>query len=205
MSKISELRARIASGEIKPSTGGSSGPKVGEGTFTCLVEGATFEKGNNGNPRGLIKAKVLSGGTDAEVGGTINIYVQTMNQKFAEQSIAEWAGILGVYGITDEKIYDDCDDLQDIIANIMSIANKLGMKGKLKLVIKRKDQNKPDEKGNKRFYNDIVEAVPYVELTAEQQADKELDDAFGKDPVKTEAPVETPVTPVVKPKLWAAK
>ena len=72
MTNISELRARIANGDIK--TGGAHTPKVGAGTFTVLVTESAYGKGNNGNPRIMMTCKVLSGGVnDPLYGSTLRL------------------------------------------------------------------------------------------------------------------------------------
>ena len=199
MSTVQELRAKIAKGEIKPSTGGSNGPKVGEGLFTILVTEAIFGKGESGTLRGMVNCKVLSGGTDAEVGGQFKLYIQTQNQKFLESSIAEWDGILTKLGVDQSKIYDDADDLNEVVNNLMNITNKLAIKGKVKLVIKRKEQAGTDSKGHKRYYNDIQSVVepetvaPAAETKAETVTEAQVS-----------APVAEPVAPAKKKKSWEA-
>ena len=202
MSTVQELRAKIAKGEIKPSTGGSNGPKVGEGLFTILVTEAIFGKGESGTLRGMVNCKVLSGGTDAEVGGQFKLYIQTQNQKFLESSIAEWDGILTKLGVDQSKIYDDADDLNEVVNNLMNITNKLAIKGKVKLVIKRKEQVGTDSKGHKRYYNDIQSVVepeavaPVTAPVAEVVEEDEL-------PFKGEVPATT-AAPAKKKKSWEA-
>ncbi len=151
---VSTLRARIAAGEVK--TGGGGGPKVGEGLFNCLITEAVYGKGNNGNDRAMFTAKVISGGTDQEVGGTFHLYSQTVKEQFLEQDIALWAKILveGM-GLAEEKIYNDAETYQDILINIVTIAAKLARNNKLKLIIERKEQTKLDANGRKQFWNNI--------------------------------------------------
>lgn len=170
------LRARIAAGDIKPSAG-SSGPKVGEGIFLCLVEEALYAKGLSGNPRGMIKVKVLEGGTEKEVGGTFNLYLQTQNPEFMEQTIALYTGLLVNMGVDENKIFD-AESMPEVITNICTIVNKMAMRGGLKFVIKRKEQAGLDPKGNKRYFNDILP--------------KETLEVVSMAPAATEAPAATP-------------
>ena len=171
---LAKLRARIASGEIKPS-GQGSGPKVGEGTFDCLIEEASYGHGQTGNVRGMIVCKVLSGGTDAEVGGKFNLYLQTQNEKYMEESIALWGGLLTELGVDEEKIFDG-ESLPEIINNICTLANKLALKGKLKLQIRRKLQAKPDEQGRPRYFSDVMEildSTPTPKPTSKPESEEE--------------------------------
>ena len=202
---IKKLRERIASGEIKPSQGGGSGPKVGEGTFLCLVEEAAYGRGQSGNLRGSIVCKVLEGGTDAEVGGKFNIYLQTQNDKFMEESIALWGGLLAELGIDEEKIFDG-ESLPEIINNIVVVVNKLGLKGRLKVVVKRKLQAKPDEQGRPRYYSDVLQVVPVEDAPAVEPAQEEASTApvstvTGK-PVDVPSPAETLAMVAKSQKPW---
>lgn len=164
MSTIADLRARIAKGEVK--IGGSKGPKVGEGTFACLVESAQAGKGESGNFRGQVTVKVLSGGTDAEIGGKFNLYMQTVNHSYAEETIALWTEVLKLYGVNEDKVFDDANDLEDIVTNICGLLTKKAKSGGLKLVIKRKEQTNKDAQGRARYWNDVL-----LEDTKEMLAD----------------------------------
>ena len=202
---IKKLRERIASGEIKPSQGGGGGPKVGEGTFLCLVEEAAYGRGMSGNLRGNIVCKVLEGGTDAEVGGKFSIYLQTQNDKFMEESIALWGGLLAELGVDEEKIFDG-ESLPEIINNIIVVINKLGLKGRLKVVVKRKLQAKPDEQGRPRYYNDVLQVVPVEDAPAAAPAQEEASAApvsavTGK-PVDVPSPAETLAMVAKSQKPW---
>jgi len=202
---IKKLRERIASGEIKPSQGGGSGPKVGEGTFLCLVEESSYGRGLSGNLRGVVVCKVLEGGNDAEVGGKLNIYLQTQNDKYSEETIALWAGFLTELGVAEEKIFD-ADSLPEIINNICVLANKLALKGKLKLVLKRKLQAKPDEQGRPRYFNDVLQVVPVEDAPAVEPAQEEapagpVSTVTGK-PVDVPSPAETLAMVAKSQKPW---
>ena len=202
---IKLLRERIASGEIKPSQGGGGGPKVGEGTFLCLVEESSYGRGQNGNLRGTLTCKVLEGGTDAEVGGKFVCYLQTLNDSFAEEAIALWAGFLTELGVSEEKIFD-ADSLPEIINNICVQANKLALKGKLKIVVKRKAQAKLDDKGHQRFFNDVLQVVPVEAAPAAAPAQEEASTApvstvTGK-PVDVPSPAETLAMVAKSQKPW---
>ena len=191
MSKVQELRSKIKNGEVKVVTGGNSGPKVGEGDFVCRVDEATFGKGENGNPRGMIRVVVIKSENEAEIGGKFNVYVQTTQEKYLEQSIAMWAQILVEAGVNEDKIYDDADDLQEVMQNIMTQVNKQVKKG-FKLYINRKQQAQLDAQGRPRFYNNIRidETIAENKIVATPKTDDELlDEALGADkPVTTEAP-----------------
>lgn len=197
VNKIQELRARIASGAVRPTS--TKTPRVGEGLFECLVTEASFGKGESGNARGLVKLKVLSGGTDAEVGGMFNLYVQVKNEKYLESTIAEWAVVLAAHGVTEDRIYEDAETLVEVATNIMALANKLAQKGKLKLTIKRKAQEKPDAKGKTIYYNDIVPASAPVDPFAETEPEPE---AEAEPEMVAEVETETEVPMAPKKKVW---
>lgn len=156
---IADLRSKIASGAIKPRQGGGGGAKVGEGVFHCLVEKASYEAGNNGNKRGLVVVKVVGGpdATPATVGGLINIYMQTVHAEFAGETVALWAPLVAAIGVSEDKLYDDADDVAEVIQNLTNILNKTGVKKGMQVVLKRKEQPTPDPKSGKaRYYNDIL-------------------------------------------------
>ena len=151
MGTVAELRARIASGEVKAAGGGVKG--VGEGLFLCSVEGVEYGKGNEGNLRGAIKCKVLTGGTDKDVGGIFNIYLQTVNEGYAEQALALWIPLCAAWGISEDKIYDsDCENVADIIGSLCTLINKLALKGGLRLQVARKLSGKTNAKTNRPYY-----------------------------------------------------
>ena len=203
--KIAELRAKIASGEIKPQQGGGNGPKVGEGEFLCMVEEASFGKGESGNLRGIAKLKVLSGGTDAEIGGLFNLYLQTSNEKYAAETIALWTQILVAASVKEDKIFDDADSISEIISNIMQLANKLAVRGVMKLVVKRKQQKELDAKGHKRFYNDI-QLDETLELYSKEtiESDAAIDAAIAESAAEAPkaAAAATAKAPTQKAKPW---
>lgn len=161
MSTVAELRAKIKSGAVKPSQGGSS--KVGEGTFIVAVREGEYKKGESGNLRGMIKVMVrdelsaegVALATSEAEGGTFNLFVQTKNEKFLEQDIALWQELLVANGVSEDKIYEDADDLVDIAGNILTYVNKLAIKNKLFLTVSRKAQTNKDVKGNVQYWNNI--------------------------------------------------
>lgn len=201
--KIAELRAKIASGEIKPQQGGGNGPKVGEGEFLCMVEEASFGKGESGNLRGIAKLKVLSGGTDAEIGGLFNLYLQTLNEKYATETIALWTQILVAAGVKEDKIFDDADSISEIISNIMQLANKLAVRGVMKLVVKRKQQKELDAKGHKRFYNDI-QLDETLEIYSKEtiESDAAIDAAIAESAAEAPKAAATAKASTQKAKPW---
>ena len=156
MNKIQELRAKIARGEVKTGFSGNSGPKVGEGTFLTLIESTEFSKGQSANLRGMIKCKVIGEGTPQEIGGLFNIYLQTTNPEFMESTIAFYSELLTGFGVDEAAIYADSEDLAEVIQNITSIIMRKLVKHGAKLVIKRKQQQKLDQNGRPRYYNDIL-------------------------------------------------
>ncbi len=159
MSFISDLKARLASGDYDPKKVGG-GPKVGAGDFVCLVIEASFGKGENGNPRGMFTLKVLNGGRDEEVGGQFRMYIQTVNEDFALVHIKEWVRILVDLGVDESKLLDeDAESVQDVVANLIAAANKLAMKGRLKLLINRKQQPRLDPQGRPQYWNNIVSVI----------------------------------------------
>lgn len=191
MSKIQELRNRIKNGEVKPQQGGV---KVVAGNYTCMIDEATFGKGESGNLRGIIKVKVVNAENPEMIGGKFNLYEQTANTKFMEQSIAMWVEILTATGTSEDKIYDDADDMSDVIQNIMNILAKLAKKGTFYLQVDRKEQGKTDAQGRNLYYNNIqieetIECNSNRAVTLEEVAGKDasdLDEAIGADKPKTE-------------------
>lgn len=156
MTTISELRAQIASGEVKVG-GGGGGPKVGPGTFETQVIESSYGKGFSGNDRGLVKVKVIGGGTVDELGGMINIYLPS-TENSAPRSIAEWQPALVSMGIGEDKIWEECDDSSEVVANICAIVTKLAKRGMV-LTIERKEQPKLDAQGRKQYWNNITGAA----------------------------------------------
>ena len=220
MSTVAELRAKIKSGAVKPSQGGTS--KVGEGTFIVAVREGEYKKGESGNLRGMIKVMVrdeLSAegvaldASEAE-GGTFNLFVQTKNEKFLEQDIALWQELLVANGVSEDKIYEDADDLVDIAGNILTYVNKLAIKNKLFLVVSRKAQANKDSKGNVQYWNNIdiakslelvgtMESGP-VTLDAEALTAGLSEKEVAPTPEVKTAPTQeaVAVTTAVKKKAW---
>ena len=186
MATVAELRARIASGAIKPRTGGGDG--VGEGTFGVLIESAELGRGENGNKRGKIVCKVVDRVTDmAQIGKKFNVYVQTVREDYLEESIALFSEFCKVWGIAEERIYDRADNMEEIVLNIMTEMNRLAVKNLLYAVIERVDSGKLNAKGKKQFYTNWKEVV-LCDSSAEPA------------PVApVVAPVAAPVAPVVAP------
>ncbi len=152
---INKLRDRIRKGEVTPPTGGGSSP-VGEGIFKTSITEASAGRGENGNFRGMIKVQVESGGEDETVlGRTFNLYIQTVDEEYAEEQIALWTQILGAYGISDEKIFDDAEDIQDIVTNITTLLTKQIKKKDIFIIIERKEQSRKGPKGMTMYYNNI--------------------------------------------------
>ena len=177
---ISSLKDKLSSGEYDPKKGGK--PRVGEGTYDCLVTEALFGKGENGNPRGMVTCRVLGGGKVEEVGGEFRIYLQTVNEKYAIATIKEWVGLLTEIGIPEAKIMDDdAESIQDVVSSIMSICNKLALRNKLKLVIERKAQPKLDREGRPQYWNNIQRAekvdteAPALSLQAGPASSKQIE------------------------------
>lgn len=152
MATVAEIRARVKSGEVQ--VFGQGGPKVGEGRFTCRIDEASMGKGECGNTRGLIKLVVTEAEDKNVIGGKFNIYEQTTNEKYMEQSIAMWTVLLTGIGLSEDKIYEDADDAVDIIGNIIVMLAKAARKG-LFLVIDRKLTGKMDKNGRPTYYNNI--------------------------------------------------
>lgn len=152
MATVAEIRARVKNGEVQ--VFGQGGPKVGEGHFVCRVDEAAMGKGESGNTRGLIKLVVTESEDKNIIGGKFNIYEQTSNEKYMEQSIAMWTVLLTGIGLSEDKIYEDADDAMDIITNIVTMIGKAARKG-LFLVIDRKLTGKSDKQGRPTYYNNI--------------------------------------------------
>ena len=194
MSRVDDLRAKIASGEIKAGGGGEKG--VGEGLFLCSVESAEFNRGNGGNLRGAVRVKVLDGGTDKDIGGKFNIYMQTVNESFAEKTVAEWGEPCKAWGISEDKIYEDAESVSDILGNICTLINKQAMKGGLRLVVDRKKSGKVDPKSNKPFYwNNLKDATRDAPATAPAAPQAVAPVAA---PVAVAAPAAAPAAPAKK-------
>jgi len=184
MSTVAELRERIASGKIKP---GGQAKGVGEGTFLCSVESAAFDKGQAGNFRGMVSCKVLSGGTDKDVGGKFNIYQATFPEDYLEANIAEWLGHAKSWGISEEKIYSEVDTTMDVLSNILSHIHKLALKGVLRLSVERKVSGKTDAKSGRPYhFNNIKEVSIVSNVTKEAPAS-----APAPAPATSSAPADT--------------
>jgi hypothetical protein len=181
---VAELRAAIASGEIKPNSGVRG---VSEGLFLCLVEKAAFDHGNAGNLRGAVGCKVLSGGTDTDVGGKFNIYIQTQDEGYMERQIAEWTLYCKAWGIAEDKLYDEAETAIDIVGNIMVCVNKLALKGVLRAQIDRRLSGKMDSKSGKPFYyNNVKEVFTSANSAAEAKANETVKTAAVQAEAQTE-------------------
>jgi hypothetical protein len=159
MSTVAELRAKIASGAIKP---GPHVKGVGEGTFLCSVESAALDKGQSGNLRGCVSCKVLSGGSDKDIGGKFNIYQATFPEDYLEANIAEWLGHAKSWGISEEKIYSEVETTIDMLGNILSLVHKLALRGGLRLSVERKLSGKADAKSGKPWYFNNIKELSIV-------------------------------------------
>lgn len=204
MTAAMALRQKIANGDIVPGSSGQSGPRVGEGEFLCKVTEAEFKKNQAGDSfRGMVQVAVTYADDPAVVGGKFRLYIQTKDQKFLESSIALWINILVANGVSEEKIYDGNDTLNDIIAECMSQVNKLAIKGKLQLVINRKPKLGPtglqatDRKGNPEFYSDIM-----LEETKALVSEAPASAPAAEAPAPAAAPATAPAAAPAK-KPWA--
>lgn len=199
MNKLQELRARIAKGEIK--TGGhTSGPKVGAGVFVVRVDDANLGRGESGNPRGLIKVVVTEAEDRTAIGGSFNMYIQTVNAKMLEESIALYTEILTATGVKEDAIFEDAEDYLDVIENIMGQINKKVRRGGFYLVVNRKEQKQLDSNGRVRYYNDVIS-----EASIKENLPKDETSAAKTEAPAAEAPAEAPEAKDEAPAAEAAK
>ena len=176
MSTAAEIRARIASGELKKSTGGGG---VAAGKFGILIEAAEYGLGESGGKRGKLVCKVITAEEKAEIGKHFNHYIQTKDQTFMERSIAEFAEYCKVWGIEDARLYDRAETGEDIVINMMSEINRLAIKGILVAGVTRKPQGKNSPKGQPLYWTNWDEVglastphkIPVVEAPRDPSAD----------------------------------
>ena len=210
---IASIRARIASGNIKPTAGGSNfGPKVGEGTFLCRVEAASYGKGESGNNRGVLDLVVIDSENPAEIGGKIKRFSQTIRPEFAEQELALLLAVMKKVpggAVRADRVFEDASSHAELIQNAFTQLSKLveeltKSKKALKVVLKRKQQAKLDERGRPRYYNDILlnetEAL-YASEEAEPAAILGTPEPMESDK-GAEAPAATEAAPAPRKKAW---
>lgn len=170
---IENLRKRIASGEVTPDQGGSTGVKVPEGTFLVKVEESSFGKGQSGNNlRGMIKFHVL-GCVDhpgSGVGGSFNLYLPITPEKMVEGQVAFWTQTLVDMGVSEDRIFQDAEDMCDVLTNICTLLHKLGMKDKAYFVVDRKIQAKTKDLKNPYYNNIVLEIIKPEDLEARLKA-----------------------------------
>lgn len=138
MASVAELRAKIASGEIKPFTGG--GGMVGAGTFDVMIESVTMGRSNSGNPCGQLVCKVVTSEDPVKIGRKFNYSLQTVNVEYCERQLAEFAQYCQTWGIDENRIYDRAETLVDIISNLCGEMQRLAVRGQLFAQIERIQQ-----------------------------------------------------------------
>ena len=210
---LASIRARIASGNIKPTAGGSNfGPKVGEGTFLCRIETASYGKGESGNNRGVLDLVVIDSENPAEIGGKIKRFSQTIRPEFAEQELALLLEVMKKVpggAVRADRVFEDASSHAELIQNAFTQISKLveeltKNKKALKVVLKRKQQAKLDERGRPRYYNDILlnetEAL-YAPEEAEPAAILGTPESMESDK-GAEVPAAAEVAPAPRKKAW---
>lgn len=207
---IADIRKKIASGAIKPSTGGANfGPKVGEGVFLCKIDAAAYGQGESGNNRGVFDLTVIDAENQAEIGGKIKRYSQTIRPEFAEQELALLSTLMQKLpggAARAEKIFEDASTHADLIQNAFTqyskLITELAREQKIvKVVLKRKQQAKLDDRGKPRFYNDIL-----LNETLELYSDAEQVAPAASEPEAPEAQSASEQQPAAQParkKAWA--
>ena len=207
---LASIRARIASGNIKPTAGGSNfGPKVGEGTFLCRIETASYGKGESGNNRGVLDLVVIDSENPAEIGGKIKRFSQTIRPEFAEQELALLLEVMKKVpggAVRADRVFEDASSHAELIQNaftqISKLVEELTMNKKaLKVVLKRKQQAKLDERGRPRYYNDILlnETEALYDDAQESAPEAATQEAA---PAATPAPEAAPAATGGKKKVW---
>jgi hypothetical protein len=116
----------------------------------------------------MVSCKVIEGGTDKDIGGKFNIYLAVNPEDFLEQNVAEWTAYATAWGISESKIYEDADEVIDVLGNILTAVNKLTLKTSLRLSVERKKQDKVDPKSGKAYYFNNIQSVSRVDTTPAQ-------------------------------------
>jgi hypothetical protein len=150
MATAAEIRARIASGQVKSSAGSST--PLPEGNYAVQIESAEYGPGENGSKRGKLVCKVIGAENPANVGKHFNYYIQTRHQEYMERTIAEFTDHCKVWGISEERLYDRADTGEDIIVNLMGEMNRLAIKGLLIGQVERKASGKMSPKGQPLYW-----------------------------------------------------
>jgi hypothetical protein len=198
-----EIRAKIASGEIKRNSGIGAGP--GAGIFGVQFDSAEFAPGESGNLRGKIVCRVIDAANPSDVGKKFNYFIQTVHSGYLESTLAEFTEYAKAWGISEDRIYDRADDIVDIVGNLMVEIQRLAIKGRLLGIIERKDSGKMNAKGKPMYWNNITEvslngAAPATapSVTA-SVAPAAAAVAAPVAPVAPVAPLVTPASPAVAP------
>lgn len=214
MNRMQELREKAKAKQgysSGPRGGGNNGPKVGEGTWKCLLTKAECGKGNNGATRGLLELKALDGqlatsnttSLQAQIGGTFNKYIQTSNEEYLTESLEELSKILIDIGVPEDKIFDDdCQNDIEILVHLLGLFQKQIARGKdIILIIERKEQSASAPNGTPYYYNDIVEVLAPAAIPTADDINAAVD-AMVEEAVN--APATTaPATTTEKKKPWA--
>lgn len=182
MRTAAEIREGIRNGSIKKAERTGKGP--GEGIFECAISTAEIGIGEKGTVRGKIVATITGAEDTANVGKKINIYVQTINDDYLVESIAEYAERCAIWGIREDRIYDRADTAVDVMGNILIEMNRLALKGQLTCVLERKASGKVDPNGNAQYWTNWLDVGTNVGSVT--QAGSEVAQA---------APVAEPMAP----------
>jgi hypothetical protein len=195
MATAAELRARIASGEIKERTGGGSVPA---GKFAVVLESAEFGIGENNNKRGKIVCRVIGAEDPAIIGRKFNQYIQTKKQDYMNSQIAEYMKLCKEWGISEDRLYDRAEQDVDVVVNIIAEINRLAVKGVLVAQVERKPSGKFSPTGQPTFWTNW-EKVGIAEKPYLVDAPKDPSSAITPDLAKvlatTIAESSAPVTP----------
>ena len=138
---LDQYRQKVASGEIKPRTGGG----LGEGLFECLIVSTEFGPGQKGDLRGCFKVKVVNADDPGNVGKMFNIYLQTKNPTMLETELSAWIKYCNDWKIEESFIFTPlCVTLADVAQSLCNTVGMLCKNGSLRLGIERKPKLLPN-------------------------------------------------------------
>lgn len=200
--------ATLIESQIAPT--GASFPKLDqEGTYVIKVLESAYSKTKAGDKsQGVIKVECIEG---EKSGARVNLYIGAgNNDQQAAMNVNPWYTTLLNLGVAKDKILDDADTWNEVIANITSIMTKQiarGVEIKLNLTLKENIKKSTEEK--KEYYRNVsVYTTPTDSIVSLSEAPANLANAV-KAPKATKAtkiheakiPVDTLATPEAEDNL----